>query len=71
MQEHSELIDALGGTTAVAKLTGQGPTTVSNWRERGIPWRWRPFIKESAEQVGVVVPKDFFERAERIVRTAQ
>lgn len=31
------VIDALGGTAAVAKLTNSKPTAVSNWRERGLP----------------------------------
>ena len=31
----SEVIDALGGTAAVARLTGRTMQAVSNWRERG------------------------------------
>jgi hypothetical protein len=31
----SEVIDALGGTAAVARLTGRSMQAVSNWRERG------------------------------------
>jgi hypothetical protein len=33
----SELIDALGGTSAVARLFGIKPPSVSNWRTDGIP----------------------------------
>ena len=33
----SDLIDALGGTFAVAALFGIKPPSVSEWRERGIP----------------------------------
>lgn len=29
------VIDELGGNSAVAKLTGFGPSAVSNWRARG------------------------------------
>lgn len=31
----SAVIDALGGTAAVARLTGRSMQAVSNWRERG------------------------------------
>lgn len=41
MMTDSEIIDSLGGATAVAKLLGfdlkKGPQRVHNWRERGIP----------------------------------
>lgn len=30
----SPVIDALGGTSVVARLTGRGPSAVSNWRLR-------------------------------------
>jgi hypothetical protein len=33
----SEIIDALGGTTAVANLFGIEPASVSGWRKTGIP----------------------------------
>jgi hypothetical protein len=33
------VIDALGGTHAVARLTGVSPQAVSSWRKRGLPWR--------------------------------
>lgn len=33
----SKLIDLLGGTTAVAKLTRSALTTVSDWRSTSIP----------------------------------
>jgi len=34
---HSELIDALGGTAAVARLCCVSPQAVSKWRNSGIP----------------------------------
>lgn len=33
----SEIIDALGGTVAVAELFEIAPPSVSEWRHRGIP----------------------------------
>jgi hypothetical protein len=35
LQTTSEVIDALGGTAEVAKLTGRSMQAVSNWRGRG------------------------------------
>jgi hypothetical protein len=32
-----EVIDLLGGTAAVAKMTGRSAQAVSNWRSRGLP----------------------------------
>jgi hypothetical protein len=31
------IIDALGGTTAVSRLTDTPPSTVHSWRKNGIP----------------------------------
>ena len=31
-----DVIEALGGTAAAAKLAGVGPSAVSNWKTRGI-----------------------------------
>lgn len=35
--EPSKIIDALGGTSAVAKLCKVRPPSVSEWRKNGIP----------------------------------
>lgn len=40
----SELIDALGGTTAVALLCGVKPPSVSDWRHSGIPLPRRLYL---------------------------
>jgi len=37
MDSTDTIIDALGGTGAVAEALGQSNSTVSSWRERGIP----------------------------------
>ncbi len=59
--QHSTFIRALGDTAAVAKLTGEHLSTVSNWKERGIPWRWRPTIAQAARRKKVALPDDFLE----------
>lgn len=40
----SELIDAAGGTGAVAKLCDIKPPSVSGWRNEGIPKAQRKFL---------------------------
>lgn len=40
MTNHDQILDTLGGTTAVAKLIGAPVSTVHSWRKKGIPaWR--------------------------------
>ena len=41
----SELIDALGGTVAVAKLCDLTTGAISQWRTNGIPNPWRKFLR--------------------------
>jgi hypothetical protein len=36
-EKHSELIDALGGTTEVARLCRVTSQAVSKWRREGVP----------------------------------
>ena len=43
LQQHSALIDFLGGTNAVAELFDIKPPSVTQWRECGIP-RSRLFV---------------------------
>lgn len=59
MMTHADLIDALGGPTTVGRLTGQKQNTVSNWKGRGVPWRWRAKLAAEARKNGVDVPEDF------------
>lgn len=58
-----DFIEQLGGTGAVATELRQNDSTVSMWRVRGIPWRWRPTIAELAKRRGVDVPSGFLEPA--------
>ena len=41
----SEIIDALGGTSAVARLCQVARQAVSNWRKEGIPDARRMYLK--------------------------
>jgi len=52
----STLIDALGGTAAVAAATVGSMPAVSNWKRRGaIPSRWLRRLEAEAEKLGVPV----------------
>lgn len=41
----SQIIDDLGGTSAVAEMCHVRPASVSEWRSRGIPADRAPFIE--------------------------
>lgn len=41
----SEIIDALGGTAAVARLCKVKPPSVSDWRKEGIPPARRMYLQ--------------------------
>ena len=41
----SELIDAMGGTTAVAIMCRIKPPSVSDWRKHGIPSARRQYLE--------------------------
>ena len=52
MRSEGDCIDMLGGTGAVATALGLLDSTVSGWRDRGIPpARW-PSIVKLAESLG-------------------
>lgn len=56
----NELIDELGGTTAVAKLFGVGSSAVSNWRKaERFPAGVHYLISRLATERGIKLPKDF------------
>ncbi len=59
----TDVIDQLGGATKVAKALGMKRNRVSNWRDRGIPWRYRVAVAKLAMTHGIKLPADFLEAA--------
>lgn len=50
----ADLIDAFGGNTALARIIGTGPTTVSEMkRKRSVHVRHWPVIIKAAEKAGI------------------
>lgn len=60
----NDLINQLGGTGKVAAELGVSPSVVSNWKQRNVPWQWRPTLAALAEKDGIELPDDFL-RPER------
>lgn len=58
---HETLIDELGGTRVVAEYCGVALNVASNWRERGISWKYRPKVAELAASLKVKLPREFFD----------
>ena len=67
-EQHKELIDAMGGPTSVAYIISARigkepplkPQTVSMWRLRGIPYRYRGPLAVEARERNIPTPSDFF-----------
>ena len=65
-EDHNKLIDDLGGPKAVAdainKRLGTNHTgqAISNWKRRGIPYRYRGTLIVMAQEQDVETPGDFF-----------
>jgi hypothetical protein len=58
----TDLIDSLGGPTELARLLGiKSRMVVWNWKERGIPWRYRNKVAKIAKSARVRLPEDFLE----------
>ena len=60
--EGGEIIDLLGGISAVAKATGAKPSAVSNWRlaGRSIPWKHRPALARLAAERALTLPAGYW-----------
>lgn len=54
-----EIIEALGGPTAVANALGVTLKRVGNWGARGVPWEFRWEVSELAKKKQVKLPADF------------
>jgi hypothetical protein len=55
----NEIIEALGGNKAVAALLNVRAATVSVWRKRGIPWRYRGAVRDLLRRKRIAVPEGF------------
>jgi hypothetical protein len=57
LRSASEVIDALGGTTATAQLIGRKPQHVSNWRASGrLPAFTFLLLTAELENLGMTAP---------------
>ena len=54
--DHS--IDALGGTTAVSRLTLAPLSTVHSWRKKGIPRSRLAHLRLAAKEAGIPLPPE-------------
>ena len=57
-----QIVDALGGPSALAKRFGLQRNSVCNWKTRGIPRWWRKMVAEHARRVKIALPGDFMTR---------
>ena len=65
----SAIIDLLGGTTKVAKMTNVAPAAVSLWRKNNIPHDKFLFLAATLEREshGLITRKDIFPNSRHIV----
>lgn len=62
-----EVIDALGGTAAVARLTGGRMQAVSNWRDRGgFPPRTHLLFSQELKAIGCEAPPALWRMKEAV-----
>jgi hypothetical protein len=57
---HSDLIEALGGVTAVSRILNIKPPSVSAWKKTGIPDDKLIRLAPIAEQKGVATRRELF-----------
>lgn len=56
MRTAADIIEALGGTVAVANALNIAPTTVSSWKSSGSIPQWRmPGVAKLARKLGVEI----------------
>lgn len=56
-----DLIKALGGYRAVARLLGITDANALHFERRVIPWKYRPKLKAAAQRRKIKLPPDFLE----------
>lgn len=56
---HADLIERLGGVSAVASALGTDTDRVYQWKRAGVAWRWRQEFAEIARAHGVALPVGF------------
>ena len=61
------VIEALGGTAAVSRLTGKKPTTIWNWRRRHqrFPAKTRDLLQSELATMGMSAPGRLWGQIER------
>ena len=57
------MIERLGGCVKVARQLGANPSSVSNWKRRGVPWKYRAAMARSAVARGFEIPAGFMGEA--------
>ncbi|MDN4632293.1 hypothetical protein QCD71_12265 [Sphingomonas sp. PsM26] len=51
----NKIIDALGGTTVVSRMTETSPSTVHSWRKNGIPRSRLAHLRLAADREGLEI----------------
>ena len=66
MTTTTDIIDALGGTHAVARLTSSSPTAVSNWKATGVfPSNTYLLLKQELVRCGITAPDNLWSMREK------
>lgn len=65
----SQIIDLLGGTTAVAKMCKVSPPAVAQWKNKGIPYDKMVFLGAELEKksYGLMTRKNMFPKVYKFV----
>ena len=67
MKTSNEIIDLLGGTSAVARLVNAAPSSVHEWREKGFPDGRLLFLAATIESKKIATRKQLFPKTWKIV----
>ena len=59
MLAHTDIIDAFGGVTALARAIGIDPKLATHWPRRGIPAKYWPAVEETelARRIGITASR--------------